>query len=51
MSEVSLSISYCLNFILSARLPKVNKQDRAVEVADRSLLEHKNKKKKEKISD
>lgn len=46
MSELSLSISYGLYLLLSARLQKVNKQDRTVEVADGSLLEHKNKKKK-----
>lgn len=51
MSEVHLSISYCLCLLLSAALQKVNKQDRTVEVADRGLLEHKNEKKEEKISD
>lgn len=51
MSEVSLSINYCLCLLLSATLQKVNKQDGTVELADRSLLERKNKRKKEKISD
>jgi hypothetical protein len=46
VSEVSLSIRYCLCLILSVLAQKVNKQDSAVEVADRSLLKRKNKKKK-----